>query len=230
MSLIRDFIELFFPHNCCICGDPLVDGEQEICVKCLMDMPRTRGATGDANYVEKKFIGRIPITAATALLIFNRRNISQKILHQIKYHGNEQLAIVMGRQLGLLIATDSRFHDVDLLVPVPLHKRKERRRGYNQSLLLCQGIAQTLPLPIVGGNLIRNRHTATQTRKNRQQRLDNMRDVFAVCDARQFEGRHILLVDDVITTGATSEACCQTLLTIPGIRISVAALAVAGDN
>ena len=230
MSWIKDFIYLFFPRTCCVCGTPLVDSEHEICVKCLMNLPEAKGAVGDANFVEKRLMGRIPLTAATALLIFKKQNATQRILHQIKYRGNEKLAITMGRQLGLLLANDQRFSDVDLLVPIPLHKRKERRRGDNQSLLLCKGIAQTFPRPIVSDNLIRLRHTPSQTNKNRQQRLENMKGVFSVIDTRQFEGKHMLLIDDVLTTGATTESCCLALTSISDIRISVAVLAVTGDN
>ena len=228
--LIRDLIGLFFPRTCCICGAPLVGGEQEICVGCLMDMPLARGAKRDTNFVEKRLMGRIPVVAVTALLIFSHKNKSQTILHQIKYYGNERLALIMGRQLGQLLANDSRFNDVDLIIPVPLHPRKERRRGYNQSLLLCKGITENFPRPILEDALKRQRHTKSQTRKSRQQRLENMKDVFIVQNPDAIENKHVLLIDDVITTGATTEACCQALLAAANLRISVAALAVAGDN
>lgn len=229
MTWLRNFIELFFPRLCCICSTPLVDEEHDICTRCLLALPEALSAKSDNNFVEKRFIGRIPIEHATALLLFTKDGNAQKILHQIKYHGNERLAVTMGRKLGLHLAASGLFDSVDVLIPVPLHRRKERRRGYNQSLRLCQGIAQTFPRPIVSDNLTRIRHTDTQTHKNRIERLENMKDVFAVRNADALKGKHILLIDDVITTGATTESCCQPLLAIPGLRISIAALAVAGD-
>jgi ComF family protein len=225
----RDLIGLFFPRCCSICGELLVGGERHICSRCLLHLPEAYNAIGEENYVEQRLMGRIPIVAATALLLFRRGNEVQTLLHQIKYRGNEPLAVAMGRHLGLRLAESGRFDDVDLLVPVPLHPRKERKRGYNQSLLLCQGIAQTFPHPIEQGNLIRTHHTPSQTRKNRQQRLKNMEDVFAISHPDRLKGKHLLLIDDVLTTGATTEACAKQLLTVEGVSISVASLAAAGD-
>ena len=230
MSLLRDFIELFFPRTCCLCGTPLVGDEKEVCSACMLDLPFALNAPDDNNFIERRYIGRLPIQSTTALLIFRRKNKTQQILHQIKYNGNEHLAILMGRQLGMHIAQSGRFDDVDILVPVPLHPRKQRRRGYNQSLLLCQGIAMVFPRPIMSDNLVRIRHTDTQTRKNRLQRLDNMKDVFHVVNPSAFGGKHLLLVDDVITTGATTEACWMAMKHIDSITLSIAALAVAGDT
>lgn len=229
MRLFRDLIGLFFPRCCSICGELLVGDEHHICSRCLLQLPEACNAKGEENYVEQRLMGRIPVVAATALLLFRRGNDVQTLLHQIKYRGNEPLAVAMGRQLGLRLAESGRFDAVDLMVPVPLHPRKERRRGYNQSLLLCQGIAQTFPRPIEQDNLIRTRHTASQTRKNRQQRLQNMEDVFAVNHPDRLKGKHLLLIDDVLTTGATTEACAKQLLSVEGVSISVASLAVAGD-
>ena len=135
----------------------------------------------------------------------------------------------MGRQLGLHLNKSGLFDDVDLLMPVPLHRNKERRRGYNQSLLLCEGIIQTFPRPIVSGNLIRTRHTESQTHKTRIERLDNMKGVFALKNPDELKGKHILLIDDVITTGATTEACWMALRSVEGVQISIASLAISGD-
>lgn len=230
MRLLRDFIELFFPRVCAVCGTPLVGDEHEICTHCLLDLPEALATSDYTNIVEKRFLGRIPIQHATSLLIFKRENKAQLILHQIKYYGNQELAISMGRQIGLLLEQSGKFDSVDILVPVPLHPRKERKRGYNQSLVLCKGIAQTFPRQISEGNLIRIRHTDSQTHKNRQQRLENMKNVFGVKNPEALKGKHILIIDDVITTGATTEACCTALLNIPDIRISIASLAISGDN
>ena len=229
MPIIKDFFGLFFPRTCSICGEVLVGGEHEICMSCLLSLPEAETAKSDDNFVKRRFVGRIPVEHATALLIFSRKSKAQRLLHQIKYMGNTDLAVTMGRQMGLLLAENRLYDDIDLLVPVPLHRRKERQRGYNQSLLLCQGIAQTFPRPIADGNLRRIKHTESQTHKNRVQRLENMKEVFSLDNPDAFRGKHLLLIDDVITTGATTEACWNALKTAAPLRISIAALAASGD-
>ena len=230
MRLLRDFIELFFPRVCCVCGTPLVGDEHDICTRCLLELPEAYTATGSDSMLERRLRGRVPIRKASALLYYKQGTGAQTILHQIKYYGNERLAITMGRQMGITLMNSGLFDDVDIIVPVPLHRSKERKRGYNQSLLLCQGIAQRFPRPISTGNLVRIKKTDTQTKKNREERLDNMRGVFAVTNPEAFIGKHILLVDDVITTGATTEACYEAMKHIEGISFSIATLAVSGDN
>ena len=229
MRFLRDFVELFFPRVCSICGTPLVGDEHEICSGCLLDLPIITTATGEENLVERRYRGRVPVNAATSLLLFSQGGKTQKILHQIKYRGDERLALAMGRQLGLQLAQNELFETIDLMVPVPLFRRREKRRGYNQSLLLCKGIQQTFPRPIENGNLIRSHHTDSQTHKTRLQRMENMKDVFQLQYPERLQGKHILLVDDVITTGATTEACWHAMQKVPGLRLSVASLAITGD-
>lgn len=226
---MRTLLRLFFPRVCSLCGTPLVEGEQLVCTHCMLTLPMATGTREQDNFLEKRFWGRLPIEAATSLLLFVKDNPSQQVLHQIKYNGNERLAVMMGKRLGEWIATTGRFDDVELIIPVPLHRRKERQRGYNQSLLLCRGIAETFPRPIVADNLVRLKKTDSQTHKNREERLDNMRQVFALRHPEQLAHKHVLLVDDVITTGATTEACYQALRQVEELHISIASLAVAGD-
>lgn len=230
MSIFRDFLHLFFPRTCCICGRVLVGDEEEICLHCLSDLPEALSANTKDNMVTRRLMGRIPVEAATALLIFKQGNSTQKILHQIKYYGNERLANQMGIMMGQRLAASGMFDNIDLIIPVPLHPKKMRIRGYNQSLLLCRGIVKSFPKPICDDNLVRTRHTETQTRKSREERLDNMQGVFALRNPNELVDKHILLVDDVITTGATTEACWSALKDIEGIRISLASLAVSGDT
>ena len=230
MKLLKDFIELFFPRTCCVCGEPLVGDEKEICLKCLYDLPEALNANGKENLVERRLRGRVPVEAGTALLIFKQKNSTQKILHQIKYKGNEHLALLMGQKFGKKLASNPLFDEIDVLIPVPLHPRKKRLRGYNQSLLLCQGIAKTFPHPIYDDILIRTQFTETQTKMNREERFDNMQGVFALRNPERIANRHILLVDDVLTTGATTEACWSTLKNVEGLRISIATLAISGDT
>ncbi|MCR5423930.1 MAG: ComF family protein [Bacteroidales bacterium] len=229
-TFLKDFWRLFFPKSCCVCGTPLVGDEEGVCTRCLLSIPLAESTLQDGNFLETRFQGRVSIEAASALLHFRKDTPSQNILHSIKYYNNYPLAKIMGRQMGHMIKDSGRFDSVDLLIPVPLHRRKERQRGYNQSLLLCQGITEVWPRPISTGNLIRTTNTKSQTHKTREERLVNMEDVFEVLHPEELENKHILLIDDVITTGATTEGCCLALLSEAHLRISIAALAVAGDQ
>lgn len=230
MSWITDFIELIFPRTCCVCGTPLVGGETAICSRCLLSTATADNTLHQDNIVELRLAGRVNIEASMALLYFKKNTTTQQILHQIKYQNNKELAHSMGLMMGDSLLGSGRFGDIDLVIPVPLHRSKERRRGYNQSLLLSKAIAEKTRWPVVDNVLIRKKKTDSQTHKTREQRLENMQGVFALTDASMVENKHILLVDDVVTTGATLEACCQALQNATNVRISVAALAVAGDT
>lgn len=212
---------------CCHCGDVLVGDERDLCTSCMSRMPWARLAAVPDNDVEQRLAGRVPCLSAAALLLFRRGNVAQTVVHQIKYADNLRLAKQFGRLLGEELLDSGRFDEVDCIVPVPLHPLRKLKRGYNQSELLCRAISSVLNKPVVVNNLIRKRYTDSQTHKNRMDRMDNMADVFAVRHPERFENKHLLLVDDIITTGATTESCYAALRNIPGLRISVASLAVA---
>lgn len=222
---LRELRQLVYPSLCCHCGEPLVGDERDLCTTCLSQLTWTRHAASPANDVETRFVGRVPCQSAAALLYFHQGGVVQSVVHQIKYRGNLRLARQFGRLLGSELLASGRFADVDCLVPVPLHRRRKWQRGYNQSEVLCKAMAEVLHKPVVTGNLIRRRYTTSQTHKNRQDRMDNMKEVFAVRHPERFVDRHILLVDDIVTTGATTENCYSSLRDIPGLRISIAALA-----
>lgn len=223
---LQDLWRIFLPHLCIHCGEPLVGDEQDLCTRCLTQTAWLRNDTAEDNTLEMRLAGLIPFEAAMALLAFRKDSVVQSILHHIKYYHNTRLSAQYGRLLGESIVASGRFGDVDCLVPVPLHPFKHLRRGYNQSQLLCEAMADVMQLPIMSRCLCRRHYTQSQTRKNHQERQDNMQGVFALHHPDRLAGRHILLVDDIVTTGATTSACCDVLRTIPGIRISVAALAV----
>lgn len=223
---LRDLLGILMPRLCIHCGQPLVGDEHDLCTHCLTQIAWLPNATAEGNPAEERLQSLIPFEAAGALLLFHKETPVQTLVHQIKYHRNTRLAEQYGRLLGEVVASSDRYADVDLLVPVPLHPLKQLRRGYNQSMLLCEAMRKALPRPVSHGNLYRRRYTRTQTHKNRQQRQDNMRGVFAVRHPEQLEGKHLLLVDDILTTGATLTACHEALKAIPGLRISVAVLAV----
>lgn len=223
----EDLLGLFLPRCCAGCDRPLMRAEERLCLHCLNDLPRTRFHDQEDNKVDMLFWGKVPLQAASAFLHFSHRGRVQRMLHQLKYKSDRAL----GRQLGHLMALDlmasQRFSSVDALAAVPLHPAKERQRGYNQSCLLTEGMAQTWGIAVMDGHLRRSTRTTTQTRKGRWDRWMNVGSAFEVHRAEALRGRHVLLVDDVITTGSTLEACAAELLKVPDVRISVFAAACA---
>lgn len=224
--MLRDLLHIIFPALCAHCGKPLVGNERHICTLCLSEIPWTHQAQQPNNVAEMRLMGRIPIQAAAALMTFKKGNVTQSIVHEIKYRGNTHLAHQFGRILGNELLSSGRFSNIDYIVPVPLHWWRKIRRGYNQSQLICEAMAEVMGKPVSSNNLYRRKYTSSQTRKSRVDRLDNMSGVFAVRNPQQFKNKHILLIDDILTTGATTEGCYHALSTIPDIQISVATLAI----
>ena len=224
----NNLLNLFFPNLCKICKRPLVEGEEQICLKCLCDLPHTGYHQQVNNPVEQLFIGKDRIEYATAYLRYEKGGKVQCLIHSLKYHDNKELGYLLGRQIARELQADhSPICTVDLLIPVPLHPRKKRQRGYNQSEWIARGLNTLLKLPIDTTSLRRTKETETQTHKQTYDRWLNMQDIFSVVDREALAGKHILLIDDVITTGSTIGACAEALLTIPGVRVSVLAIAMA---
>ncbi|MBP5540656.1 MAG: ComF family protein [Bacteroidales bacterium] len=226
---LHDLWRILLPHLCIHCGEPLVGDEQDLCTQCLMQTAWLTTDTAEENTIGRRLAGRIPFEAAAALMAFRKDTVVQSVVHHIKYYHNTRLAAQYGRLMGEMLIASGRFAEVDCLVPVPLHPLKHLRRGYNQSQLLCEAIAHVMHLPIESHTLYRRRYTQTQTHKNHQERQDNMQGVFALRHPERLAGKHILLVDDIVTTGATTTACYDALAAIPGLHISIATLAVAAD-
>lgn len=174
--------------------------------------------------MERLFYGRLKLEAAAAHFYFTKRSLVQTLIHELKYRGNRHLGIFLGELMGHALLKAGRFQDIDLLVALPLHRSRQRKRGYNQAAVLIEGIATAMNLPFLEHVLERRRATRTQTRKGRVDRWLNMQGVFHVRDPAALEGKHVLLVDDVITTGATLEACGRALLEVPGLRLSISCL------
>ena len=226
-SLWQDFLHLFYPHHCCGCGIDLPEMEQLICLRCMHELPVTHFAGLTDNPTERLFTGRLPVTAACSYLYFNKEGLAQRLVHELKYKGNKAIGQWLGEQMGRELLVSGRFTGIDYILPVPLSAAKEHGRGYNQSAVVCAGINTILSVPVCTGNLTRHRATATQTHKHREERWENVSGSFTVLQPAVFEYKHLLLVDDVITTGATLDACGQVLLAIPGVRLSIATLACA---
>jgi len=230
MHLVKDlkeaFLQLFFPHCCAGCGSVRLHSDSQLCFRCLAALPETVFERMPGNPVEKTFWGRLPLQAATAHYYFTKQSLVQHILHQLKYKGNRELGWQLGRIMGIQLLQSGRFQ-ADALVPLPLFPDRERKRGYNQSALLCEGIAEILRIPVWQDAVIRPLYTSTQTRKGRMERWKNMEGKFLLADAQRLRQHKILLVDDVITTGATLEACGAVILQAEGVELSVAALCYA---
>ena len=225
-NLLQDLLWLVYPHPCAACDRPLMEGEDCICTSCRFHLPQTRYHKEPENPVEKHFWGRIPVAGATAFFHFSKGERVQRLIHRLKYKDWPEIGRAVGSWMGHELISVPAFSVVDLILPVPLHPRRRYRRGYNQSALLAEGLAASLGKPW-GEMLERNVATSTQTRKHRYERYENVNRVFQVKQPGQIEGRHILLVDDVITTGSTLVSCAEMLLEIPGTRISIAAMACA---
>ena len=225
MLFLNDLLALFFPNLCAGCNTPLVHGEDILCLGCLADLPKSNFLSCIENPVADIFIGRANIVYGTSFFHFDKGGKVQHLMHQLKYKGRKEVGYKLGLLFGYDLYNSNEFKEIDVIVPVPLHKKKERMRGYNQSVEICKGIAESLGRPLLSGNLTRIKHTSSQTLKGRYERWENVSGIFEVKNSSVFAGKHLLLVDDVVTTGATLEACCQTLLKIPDVRVSIAALA-----
>jgi ComF family protein len=216
---------LYFPKNCPACGRPLRLFGANICGRCSQNLPETHFFEAPGNPIEKIFYGRLPIHAGAAAWYFHKNSALQALLFQLKYKSNEDVGLFIGKQMGALLAASERFATIDALVPVPLHPQALSKRGFNQAALICEGIGQVWHKPVLMGAIARTKHTNTQTKQSRALRWENMENAFSIKDPTSMTGKHLLIIDDVITTGATIEACGKTLLSVKDVRLSVAAAA-----
>lgn len=225
--MIEDFISLFFPHYCAGCGRPLSRKESFICIQCDYEMPKSDSHLSQFNFVADKFAGKLKIEHAIANYIFTKGGRIQHVLHKLKYHNLPQLGVFLGQRFGILLKQHDYHKKYDIIVPVPLHKSRQNFRGYNQSEKIAEGLANTLGLTINSVSLKRLVKTNTQTNKSRMARWLNVDTIFQVTDQEFFQGKRVLLVDDVVTTGATLESCGQELLKAGCEYIGIVTIAAA---
>lgn len=231
MSYLYDFcddlLSLLFPRLCYACGNHLMRNENLICTECYILIPRTDYHLKENNPVEKLFWGRCRIEKAGAFSFYNRDSRIRKLIHTLKYKGVKEIGYELGKIYGESLKASDFIKGIDIILPVPLHPSKQRVRGFNQSVVISEGISCATDIPFESDLLKRGILTDTQTRRSRYDRWMNVEGIFRVADPACLTGKHVLLIDDVITTGATIESCANELLKINGVRVSVAALAVA---
>lgn len=226
IRFFNDFINLMYPENCFACGRTLHKHEKCLCTFCSFHLPKTDLHKIRDNKIDQIFWGRVPISKAASYLYFTKGSKVQNLIHQLKYKGKQAIGEYLGEQYGKELKTFPEFQ-TDLIIPVPLHKKKQRIRGYNQSECFCKGLSVSMGIKVDTSTLKRIGNTETQTRKSRFTRWQNMNDQFVVGDISKVKDKTILLVDDVITTGATIESCAITLLNAGAKSVSVVSIACA---
>jgi ComF family protein len=224
-SYANTLLQLFFPHNCLGCGSAVLNDEDLLCIQCISGLPETNFFQAQNNPVEKTFFGRLNIEAAGAAYYFTKDSLIQQLMIELKYKNNKAAGLFLGKMMGCMLLKTERFNDVDILIPLPLNQKKERKRGYNQAKIICDGIASVIQKPAIDTAVIRTHFTNTQTNQNRINRWQNMENVFDINNQQSIAGKHILLVDDVVTTGATLEACGKSILQTGNVKLSVATAA-----
>lgn len=205
----------------------MVGQEEVICYQCLFHLPKTGFHHHAENPISRLFWGRVNLHSASSYLFFSKGGNVQHLMHLLKYKGHQETGIYLGELYGKELAESSLFNSAEVIMPVPLHPNKQRIRGYNQSEKIANGLSKSMGIPYQGNNLSKIEHTESQTKKTRYERWQNVKDAFSVNEPEKIEGKHILLVDDVLTTGATIEACATKLLQVPETRVSVVTLAYA---
>lgn len=226
--MFHDLLNLFYPKTCQICEKILVINERVVCVNCIHELPVTNFHLDNENMVKKVFYGRLEIEHATALLLFHKKGSVQKLIHQLKYRGHQEIGIFLGDWMGTDLANTPSFKKIEAVIPVPLHRKKLRSRGFNQVEGFGKAISHALEVPYLDNVLLKKSFSKTQTVKARLARWGNIEETFVLANGTLIQNKHVLLVDDIITTGATLEACAAVIKDAGGVKISVATMAVAG--
>ena len=218
---------IMYPNLCVVCNENLQKHEQLLCISCLHTLPKTNYHLEIGNNIEKRFWGKVELFRATAYFHFQKGSPFQRILHSLKYKDNKELGYLLGKHAAVDLLESPDFKSIDLIIPVPLHPNKLKQRGYNQSEWIAKGLSEIMCKPQYINTLTRTKENTTQTKKTVFERFENTEGIFKINESTDMEGKHILLVDDVLTTGSTLEACTKVLLEIKGVSVSVFAMAVA---
>lgn len=224
-NILKDLFDLFFPPACINCSELLQIKDKHLCFACLSELPLTHFSCEAGNELETSFRGKIPVQAATSLFYFQKKGIVQKLIHELKYRHQPKIGSFLGKWLGEEMAVSKRFELIDIVIPVPLHRDKERKRGYNQVHSFAKSLAIALKADLQVNLLEKIKNGQTQTLKNREQRMIIGEQEYLLKDSILLENKHILLVDDTITTGATMKACADPLCDVTGLKLSLASMA-----
>jgi ComF family protein len=225
--MFESIINLFFPKVCSGCSSFLLSNENVICTVCRHDIPLTNHHLNPENDAFKKFYGRIPVIHTSALFYFHKKGIVQELIHNLKYKGHEEIGAILGEWYAEDLKTMTLLQTVDEIIPVPLHRKKLKERGYNQVTAFGEALSSSLNIDYNDSILIRNVYSKTQSKKNLLGRTEGIETIFDVSFTEKDHNKHFLLIDDVITTGSTLEACSRALLKIPGAKISIVCMAMA---
>lgn len=225
MNIFLDFLSLLYPELCPVCGRALIGGEKVLCTSCFYKLPRTNFHLENTNPLSELFVGRIKLEQMVAFLHFRKGGMVQKLIHQFKYKNRTEIGNIMGEIYANELLLSDWINSIDIIIPIPLHKQKFKKRGFNQSEEFAVGISKILDLPLRIDLLKRIKFSETQTRKSKYKRWENVKDIFEVENSEILENKHVLLIDDVITTGATIEAAASCLMQSSNVQVSAAALA-----
>ncbi len=223
--MLSSLIDLLFPQICQACYESTIENQKNICINCKLSLPRTNWHLMENNPLEKVFWGRVPIQNATAFLKFEFGGKVQHLIHNLKYKGIQEIGKTLGEMAGTELLHSRIFEEVDLLLPIPIHPIKQKKRGFNQSLLIANGVSKASKIPLNKEVLAKTTNTQSQTKKSRFKRWLNVDSTFTVLDKTLLKNKHVLLIDDVITTGSTIEACAKELLKIEGLKVSLLIIA-----
>ncbi len=225
-TLLNAVFSLFFPDLCQSCSRPLVKGEFFICLHCFCQLPQTNYHLRPSNPAEELFRGKFDYEKISAFLLFEKGGKTQQIVHQIKYKNNKAFGFWCGQLMAEEMMPSGFFSGIDIIVPVPLHKKKQKKRGFNQAEAISRGIANKCNIQVDISNLQKSKGNTTQTKKSRIERWLNSRELFQINNKEIFSGKHILLIDDVVTTGSTLEACAQCIKSCKDLKISILTFAM----
>ena len=225
-TLLANLASLIYPKLCVICGEPLIENEKFFCYTCFLKLPKTNYHLIPENQAIERFAGKISLIKASSFFYYSKGGIAQKLIAEIKYKGNSNLGEWIGAYIAKDMISSDFFQGINYLVPVPLHRSKEKKRGFNQAEKIAEGIAQVTKIPLDTSNVFRGKANTSQTRKGVFERWKNTQNLFQIKNTELFNKKHILIIDDVLTTGSTMEAIAQILLKSPEIKISILTLAI----
>ena len=221
----KNLFNVVFPTFCNGCSKLLLKNENVICTKCIHNLPFTHHHTIKETEIDKAFYGLLPFEFGASILYFTKKGVSQNLIHNLKYRNRQEIGTYLGNLYSPELMKLEIFKDIDFIIPVPLHKKRFHERGYNQVTTFCKAIEKNLTIPMLDDVLVKTEHIKSQTDKSKEARVENNKNVFSIENQDIIAGKHILIVDDVFTTGATIEACAKEILKIKNTKISILTIA-----